>query len=393
MSSEQHRYTSFDGRAARFTVRPGGFNLSLDDGKVVLTVDGMGRPWTIWADDALWRRSYSGEVQKVWRSDDGVRKRIARSAATFAEQWEPLRRRLLVDALTLRRFAPTNAGLEAALPMDPSRLANDATRYNSLYGRLGILPPDAYMSVVLQLTEGCPFNDCAFCTFYRHRQYRVRPLDAFRQHVQAVKAYYGEALPWRPKLFLGDADCFAVADDRLMESLRVIREAFPERPIETFASSFSQPRRDQAALASFRALGLRRVTIGMETGSDVLLRELNKPGTVARALDLVRQLKSSEIVVSVVLLVGAGGARLADTHLDESVAALSGLPLGRGDRIYLSPLSLTDNSPYRAALCEAGNRLLRDDELLEQTRVFKERLRAVQPATVVTNYDVGHYLP
>jgi len=36
---------------------------------------------------------------------------------------------------------------------------------------VGILPPDQYMAVVLQAAEGCAFNTCTFCDFYRDRSF------------------------------------------------------------------------------------------------------------------------------------------------------------------------------------------------------------------------------
>ena len=49
-------------------------------------------------------------------------------------------------------------------------------------GPVGILPPDQYLALVLQATEGCSFNTCTFCDLYQH-PYRVKTADEFRAHV------------------------------------------------------------------------------------------------------------------------------------------------------------------------------------------------------------------
>ena len=56
----------------------------------------------------------------------------------------------------------------------PSRLAEDAARFRQIYKPVSILPPDQYLSIVLQATEGCSYNRCTFCTFYRDRPFRIK---------------------------------------------------------------------------------------------------------------------------------------------------------------------------------------------------------------------------
>ena len=38
-------------------------------------------------------------------------------------------------------------------------------------------PPPEGNNLVIQVTYGCSFNECSFCSMYKSKQYSVRPLD------------------------------------------------------------------------------------------------------------------------------------------------------------------------------------------------------------------------
>ncbi len=44
-------------------------------------------------------------------------------------------------------------------------------KFYKIYSDISILPPDQYLSIYLQLTEGCNYGKCIFCDFYRKKNY------------------------------------------------------------------------------------------------------------------------------------------------------------------------------------------------------------------------------
>ena len=75
--------------------------------------------------------------------------------------------------------------LDAVVQWDFASLEQDARRYHRIYKPVSILPPDQYLSVVLQATEGCSYNECSFCTFYRDRKFRIKEVAEFSTHIGA----------------------------------------------------------------------------------------------------------------------------------------------------------------------------------------------------------------
>ncbi len=96
-------------------------------------------------------------------------------------------------------------GAASALPAVLARAAafdcpaadGDLLQFRELYHDIPILPPDQYNALVLLASDGCRYNKCTFCNFYRGVPYRPRTWDEFRQHVDAAVAYYGPALAAR----------------------------------------------------------------------------------------------------------------------------------------------------------------------------------------------------
>jgi radical SAM superfamily enzyme YgiQ (UPF0313 family) len=115
---------------------------------------------------------------------------------------------------------PQSANLSA------DRYRQDVIQYHKVYKPVGILPPDQYMAVVLQATEGCSFNTCTFCDFYRDRPFRIKQPDAFRQHCEAVRDYLGEGLKLRRTIFLGDANALVIPMPRLLPLLDIVHQTY-----------------------------------------------------------------------------------------------------------------------------------------------------------------------
>jgi hypothetical protein len=364
----------------------------------VYTFDLTGRLITALQSGHTFRRSLDNRVMEKWtvrragrheriRRWLPVRERDALTGSIHRMLWSLFER---LQQRTIDIVAPDQAEFEQRffaiqkvflklLRFDRDELQHDAELFRSIYGHVGILPPDMYLSLVLQATAGCSYNHCNYCSFYEGQSYRVKSPAEFNAHIALVKAYFGSSIAMRKTIFLGEANALDMPQSKLMSLFAILNRHFslgtsesadtsgkiPMHGVYGFMTAFHQAKTVEDLIA-LREAGLRRVYIGMESGSKRLLRFLNKPGDNGRLIHLVDALKQSGIAVGMIILLGAGGSVFYGEHVAETVRVIRELPLDNGDMLYLSPLVVSENAAYADALAEADSSSLALDEMNRQ---------------------------
>lgn len=297
-------------------------------------------------------------------------------------------------AATARSGAPAALGLrldEEILRWSPDHLAAQAAAYQAAYQYPpSILPPDRYLSTVLQATFGCTWNRCTFCALYRDRGFHVRDVTDFADHAYKVRQLLGKQWQYRRGLFLADGNALAISLERLVPLIEVARCLFPGQELYGFVDLYTGQRSDPDKWQTLAHLGLRRVYIGMETGDDELLALLDKPGSATELVEFVGTLKQAGLSVGLILLVGAGGREFAARHADASKAALAAMPLDKDDLIYLSPFIEQASSPYPELRRRLGLTPLSEAEIEEELAQLTTGIREL--GLRVSRYDLRAFL-
>ena len=373
-------------------VRPQAINLLVGHEAPSYSFDLAGRLIGAFAGDVNYRRGLDNRVLSKWRGPEGARQR--RWLTTDEAQTVLTGAYVLADRVAAAVGDPRLAVLQG---WDWAALQADARRFAGIYRPVSILPPDQYLALVLQATEGCSYNHCTFCDFYRDRPFRVKSPEELRAHIVAVRAFFGPAIGLRKSLFLADANALVAPMPRLIGWLDVIAaEAILPAGggIYSFMDAFDVHRKTSGEWAELAGRGLRRVYIGMETGDDGLLRWLRKPGTVADVRDAVSLLKDAGIAVSVIVMTGIGGVRYAEAHVCGTIAALNAMPLGAGDIVYFSPFLDQPGSGY-GILAEAEHiQPLNDTASAGQEVAIRAALRPHDPdhPPQCARYDIREFI-
>jgi len=393
----------------------------------VLTYDTAGRLLGAFWRGRHYRRGLNHRIREKWSERvDGERVRHQRDLSE-AEKRDLLAQfdRLIEDlheALAAGRVTVLTGEAERAWALlarirryDRLALERDAERFRSVYQPIGILPPDQYLALVLQATEGCHWNRCTFCDFYRDRPFRAQSPAEFRAHLAAVRAYFGETLALRKSIFLGDANALVLPSHRLHAVFDAIQEAFlflPEgltgkdraawkraHPIHfegiySFLDTFSAGRKTEAEFRALRDRHLRRVYLGIETGHDPLLRFLHKPSAAAEVVEVVRTLKAAGLQVGLILMVGIGGERYAAGHVEDTIRLVNALPLGAGDLIYFSEFLERPGSEYARQATAADLRPLSPPQQRAQRAALQAGFRFREPEhpPKMAAYDLREFI-
>ncbi|MEF3275825.1 MAG: radical SAM protein [Chloroflexus sp.] len=325
--------------------------------------------------DMLLKRAYGHGRKERRKLNDDERRAVLSELLTHTQQ--------LIAHLEATASPTARDWFDRIRRWDVAQLEAERERFQTIYKPISIVPPDQYRALVLQATEGCSWNRCHFCTFYRDRPFRIHSPASFRDHIQRVKSFVGAGLGLRKAIFLGDANALIVPQPRLRELLHVVHEAFEIGPqahfkgIYAFLDIFGAERKTLAEYRELAAAGVRRIYLGLESGNETVFRLLNKPGSPAEAIEAVRLIKAAGIAVGIILLVGAGGDRFAAEHVRDSLEVIAAMQPGPGDIVYLSPLVVSPDSPYLAQLHAAGSSPLAATALDDQLAELKRSARAV----------------
>jgi radical SAM superfamily enzyme YgiQ (UPF0313 family) len=140
-----------------------------------------------------------------------------------------------------------------------------------------------------------------------------------------------------------------------------------------------------------RARNVRRLYLGVETGSRELLRFLRKPQTPEDIKETVAEIKESGLNIGVILMLGIGGNLFAGRHVEESIGLLNGLSLGEGDRVFLSTYVEFSGAEYSELAQEAGVTPLTEPEIAKQYRAIRDGVIRVAGHPVIAPYNAEEF--
>jgi radical SAM superfamily enzyme YgiQ (UPF0313 family) len=396
----------WQGRPLALSLKPGSLTVSVDgpERATVMSYDRAGRLWTAFVNDVSYRRGLDGRILSKWRKpgEDRERRHLPHDEARMLETriWSllfSLCEAIEGEAVVWQTPFPGEAwdALQAVLAFDAEASQVDAARYFEIYKPVGILPPDHYMAVVLQATEGCSFNTCTFCDFYKDRPFRIKSPMEFRAHAEAVRDYLGDGLSLRRTLFLGDANALVIPLPRLIPLLQIVNDIYDVEALSSiygFMDGFSGHKKSASDYAKLAELGLAGVYIGLESGHNPLLEQLRKPGRAEDVVEAAHALKSVGVAVSVIVLLGAGGAEMAEAHVRDTARVLNAMPLDGDDIIYFSELIVHQELPY--AQDAAGQGPLSHEERVAQGDAIEDLLTFRDPAyrPIVSRYDIREFV-
>jgi len=382
--------------------------LSWQDREGVVVFDGEGRLFSLYHGDSLYRRGLDGSVQRtrrvptdghLVRSHRTLDDREARFVFTVAWEWAKA-----LEATVRESKSPAFAGqsteglikrLRQVLGYTPDVLFQERERFSALYKPVSVLPPDQYMALVVQLTHGCPYNECIFCDLYQDRSYHVKSPTELKQWLPALKKFLGRTLGMRKGIFLGDGNCLALPARGLLPLLEIVNSAFDgdavrDKGVFSFADTRAVVRKSREELSSLARAGLKRVYLGLETGSQALLSFLRKPGSRDEQIESVNRLKAAGLQAGVIFMTGIGGRRFAQEHITQTVELIRSLPLGPGDLVYLSRFYAIPGTPYAQEILDRRIELLGDKEVDDQFEQIRSAIR--QEGVKVAPYDLGGFI-
>jgi histone acetyltransferase (RNA polymerase elongator complex component) len=219
-----------------------------------------------------------------------------------------------------------------------------------------IRPPSEAQSLLIRITRNCPWNHCTFCPVYKGSQFSLRPKAHVIQDIDAIHKYvdmlnkgnitrdavfavrkkvpaeelraFHAAVNWisngMESVFLQDANSLIIKPQDLAEILRHLKHRFPQiKRITSYARSHTIARISDDDLKEIADAGLNRIHIGLESGSDEVLKMVKKGVSKDMHIKAGLKVKKAKIELSEYVMPGLGGQALSKIHAIETADALN----------------------------------------------------------------------
>ncbi len=249
-----------------------------------------------------------------------------------------------------------------------------------------VRPPSEARSYILQITYGCSHNRCTFCGTYLDKPFRIRPADEVLEDIELAR----QVIPHTRRIFLADGDALVLSTRQLIPILDALNAAFPRlERVGIYANARDLLHKSETDLALLRRKGLGIVYIGLESGSDEVLRRVRKGATADDMVQAVHKARAAGMRASVIGILGIGGTELSSEHAETTGRVVSAM-----DPDYFSMLTLMlIPGTELHQQWEAGTfQLMEPDAMLFELRQTINHLTGLSHCVFRTNH-ASNYLP
>jgi len=287
-----------------------------------------------------------------------------------------------------------------------------------------IRPPNEAYSLLVRFTRNCPWGKCAFCRSYKQKRFEKRSVTEIKEDIDIIRKIRDGivALSWEKgfggsindslidlifstpayneyfksiaiwlyfggkNVFIQDANSLVMKPVDFIEALTYLKQQFPSIDrVTSYARARTIAKRLTVDdLIEMREAGLTRLHIGLESGSNAILRYMNKGVTKEEHIECGRKVKESGIELSEYVVLGLGGKKWWKEHATETADVLNridpdfirfrtlkvlrDMPLyekvERGDFVILHEEEILVEEKYLIGMLEGINSTIKSDHIL-----------------------------
>ena len=252
-------------------------------------------------------------------------------------------------------------------------------------------PPIETGSALLEVTHGCSWGKCAFCDFARDAYYHF-DLEAIERKIKLLS----RVIDGNYRLYFLGSNPFCLSTQRLLRITDMVHKYLPSvEEISMYARADDINRKSWLDMNELREAGITDLHVGLESGSDKVLKLHNKGETVydiARALDT---LSSCDMQYNLTAIVGAGGRALSKEHAEKTAEFLSHTtPFN----VWCMGLKIWPNTPLEKMVADGTFDQMTPLEMLKEERYMLSlfdfpKSTLYVDSTALLKYTLSAWLP
>lgn len=231
-------------------------------------------------------------------------------------------------------------------------------------------PPSEAHSLIVQVTIGCAHNKCTFCSMYKDKKFRIRTLEEIDKDLYDARENYN----YVERIFLADGDSLVLSMENLKYILLKIKELFPEcKRVAAYAAPKDILAKSSEELRQLKSLGIGILYMGIESGNDIILKEIQKGVTSFEIIKAGQKVKNSGIKLSVTFISGIGGKYRWKENARDSAKVINDI---NPDYIGLLTLMVEPNTDIYDSINSGKFKLLNPEEVMMETRELIRNIHA-----------------
>ena len=277
-----------------------------------------------------------------------------------------------------------------------------------------IRPPNEAYSLLVRFTRNCPWNKCAFCHTYKGKRFEKRKLEDIKRDIDTIRAIredavdlsrtrgldgkitedlvdhifsdsgcndcYKSVVAWLyfggKNVFIQDANSLAMKPEIFIEALKYLKENLPSVDrVTSYARSRTIARRLTVDdLRAMKEAGLTRLHVGLESGSNLVLKEMNKGATKDEQITAGKKVKEVGIELSEYVVLGLGGRKHWREHARETADVLNKI---NPDFIRFRTLKVLKDMPLYDKVTKGEFFIPHEEEILLEERLLIASLEGI----------------
>lgn len=178
-------------------------------------------------------------------------------------------------------------------------------------------------NLMVPLTSGCSYHKCLYCDLNFRQKFHVFKLEDIEDYLKSEKSKYIKMKRSPKKFTLLEGNPLCVKTSYLESVFKLIGKYFDVDYISMFARASDVLRKSDEELLRLKSLGLDRLCLGLESGSDDVLSFHNKGHTAMDSVKACKKLERLSIKYSVYIMLGLGGKDMTKVHREETAKLLN----------------------------------------------------------------------
>jgi len=173
-------------------------------------------------------------------------------------------------------------------------------------------PPSEAQSLIFQVTLGCSFNECSFCDMYRSKEYSERSWEEIKMEIDMT----AKQMPDTRRIFLADGDALNLSTDYMIKIVKYLHEKFPNlERVSCYAMPMNLLKKSPEELKAMYDAGLTMLYLGIESGSDLILKKVTKGALAQTIIKACIKAKDAGYTLSCMIILGLGGKTHSKEHI------------------------------------------------------------------------------